>query len=80
MFKDVNPGLARRFQLKQEYGFSDYDDASLLKMLRAKARAIYLSIPVSVTKFTVRNFARARAYFITRKRASTKERWNITLW
>jgi SpoVK/Ycf46/Vps4 family AAA+-type ATPase len=61
MFKNVNPGLSRRFQLEQAYEFPDYDDASLLKILRAKARKSGLEIPLSVAKQAVRSLARARA-------------------
>lgn len=61
MFKNVNPGLSRRFQLEQAYEFPDYDDASLLKILRTKARDSNLSIPVPVAKHAVRSLARARA-------------------
>ena len=61
MFKNVNPGLSRRFQLEQAYEFPDYDDASLLQILRAKARDCGLSIPMPVAKLAVRSLARARA-------------------
>ena len=61
MFKSVNPGLSRRFQLEHAYEFPDYDDASLLKILRTKARESRLSISIPVAKLAVRSLARARA-------------------
>lgn len=61
MFKNVNPGLSRRFQLEQAYEFPDYDDASLLKILRKKARDSQLSMSIQVAKLAVRSLARARA-------------------
>jgi len=61
MFKNANPGLARRFQLEQAYEFPDYDDVALLKILRKKAKESQLIIPVPVAKLAVRSLARARA-------------------
>lgn len=61
MFKNVNPGLSRRFQLEQAYDFPDYDDVALLKILIAKAKESNLNVPVSVAKRAVRSLARARA-------------------
>ena len=61
MFKHVNPGLARRFQLDQAYEFPDYDDVSLLKILRSKARDDGLKISIHTAKLAVRSLARARA-------------------
>lgn len=61
MFKNVNPGLSRRFQLDKAYEFPDYDDASLLKILRTKAKDSHLSIAIPVAKVAVRSLARARA-------------------
>jgi SpoVK/Ycf46/Vps4 family AAA+-type ATPase len=61
MFKNVNPGLSRRFQLEQAYEFPDYDDASLLKILRTKAKDSHLAISIPVAKLAVRSLARARA-------------------
>ena len=61
MFKNVNPGLSRRFQLDQAYEFPDYDDEALLKILRSKAKESTLSISVSTAKRVVRSLAKARA-------------------
>ena len=61
MFKSVNPGLSRRFQLEQAYDFPDYNDVALLKILIAKAKESKLDVPISVAKRAVRTLARARA-------------------
>lgn len=37
MFKNVNPGLSRRFQLEHAYEFPDYDDAGFSKMFHQRA-------------------------------------------
>jgi SpoVK/Ycf46/Vps4 family AAA+-type ATPase len=61
MFKNVNPGLSRRFQLEYAYEFPDYDDASLLKILRKKAKDSHLQISIPVAKRAVRKLAKSRA-------------------
>ena len=61
MFKNVNPGLSRRFQLEHAYEFPDYNDAALLKILRMKASESKLNISIPVAKLAVRSLARARA-------------------
>jgi SpoVK/Ycf46/Vps4 family AAA+-type ATPase len=61
MFKNVNPGLSRRFQLEYAYEFPDYDDASLLKILRKKAKDSHLHISIPVAKRAVRKLAKSRA-------------------
>jgi SpoVK/Ycf46/Vps4 family AAA+-type ATPase len=61
MFRNVNPGLSRRFQLEHAYDFPDYDDASLLKILRKKAKDSHLQISIPVAKRAVRKLARSRA-------------------
>ena len=43
MFKNVNPGLARRFQMEHAYEFPDYNDSALLKILIAKAKKLKLA-------------------------------------
>ena len=61
MFKNVNLGLSRRFQLENTYEFPDYDDASLLNILRTRARARdgNLAIPVHVAKLAVRSLTKS---------------------
>ncbi|MEW5313864.1 MAG: hypothetical protein WDW38_005396 [Sanguina aurantia] len=41
MMREANPGLARRFQLKNAWVFDDYNDEELMSMLRAKALSAY---------------------------------------
>ena len=40
MFRDANPGLARRFPLDSAFVFEDFTDAELLKILNYKLRVI----------------------------------------
>ena len=61
MFKNVNPGLSRRFQLEQAFVFPDYDDNALVKILVVKAKESELKVSITVAKRAVRLLARARA-------------------
>lgn len=61
LFKNVNPGLSRRFQLEQAFVFPDYDDNALVKILVAKAKESELKVSITVAKRAVRLLARARA-------------------
>ena len=61
MFKHVNPGLARRFQLQHAFDFPDYDDEALIKIMLGKAKAAGLTLPLAVAKRAVRTLAGARA-------------------
>jgi hypothetical protein len=61
MFKECNPGLARRFQMENAFIFPDYDDSALLKIMLHKAEASGLRMGFDVAKRAVRSLAGARA-------------------
>eukprot|EP01041_Mallomonas_annulata_P005723 gene5723-11565_t len=61
MLRGCNPGMSRRFQLEYAFEFHDYDDAALIRILKARCDKdkIHISIPTAV--FAVKQLARARA-------------------
>ncbi|KAL3911173.1 MAG: hypothetical protein SGARI_001767, partial [Bacillariaceae sp.] len=61
MMSKVNPGLSRRFQIEDAFHFPDFDDASLLRILMAKAKKASLTLNMSVGKRAIRTLAGARA-------------------
>lgn len=61
MLAKVNPGLSRRFQLENAFHFPDFDDAALIRIMRAKAREQEIELSLSVAKRAVRTLAKARA-------------------
>eukprot|EP00039_Didymoeca_costata_P004217 m.71998 g.71998 ORF g.71998 m.71998 type:complete len:1128 (-) comp12295_c1_seq1:71-3454(-) len=61
MFRNVNPGLSRRFQADNPFIFPDYSDDSLYKILQLKAKKRGFVIPTIVCKAAVRTLAKARA-------------------
>ena len=60
-FKNVNPGLSRRFQLDMAFEFPDYNDSALVRILTSKTRADGLNVNLSVAKLAIATLARARA-------------------
>ena len=61
MFKNCNPGLARRFQMENAFVFPDYNDIELLNILQHKAKAAGLRMDFDVAKRAVRSLSGARA-------------------
>lgn len=61
MLTKCNHGLSRRFQLADALEFSDYDVASLLRILRAQCRKRALVISTDTAEFAVKQLAKTRA-------------------
>lgn len=61
MFRDANPGLARRFALESALRFEDFDDAALKKTLVHAARKSKLQLPREVRDTVVKHLAVQRA-------------------
>jgi replication-associated recombination protein RarA len=61
MVKDSNPGLARRFQLDNAFVFHDYDESSLVRILRGKAKLAGLPITVETAASAVGQLEKARS-------------------
>ena len=61
LFRGANPGLARRFQLDEAFRFPDFDDAALVRILRARARRDGLAVDLPLAKRAVASLAGARA-------------------
>lgn len=60
MLKNANPGLARRMRLESAFRFEDFDDAALLRILRAKAAKAELPVSISTARHAVAVLAKAR--------------------
>ncbi|KAL5421066.1 hypothetical protein PMIN04_005913 [Paraphaeosphaeria minitans] len=60
MFRDVNPGLARRFPLDSSFVFEDFDDNDLRKILDLKLKAIGYGATDQAKKVALENLQRAR--------------------
>lgn len=61
MLKNSNPGLARRMRLESAFRFEDFDDAALVRILRAKAQGAGLSVDAATARHAVAVLAKARA-------------------
>ena len=61
MMAAANPGLSRRFQMENAYIFCDYDDSSLVRILRAKCKKDGLAINLETSSYAISMLARARA-------------------
>jgi len=61
MFKNVNPGLSRRFQSDRPFHFPDYNDESLLKIMMSKSKKSQLKIGLGLAKRAIASLSRARA-------------------
>jgi SpoVK/Ycf46/Vps4 family AAA+-type ATPase len=61
MFRNVNPGLARRFQLDQAFTFADYDESALVRILRAKATEAGFKVDTGVAVQALVPLNKARA-------------------
>jgi SpoVK/Ycf46/Vps4 family AAA+-type ATPase len=61
MMKAANPGLARRFSMEQSIEFKDYDDESLIRILRAAAKKDGMAVSYELATFAVQQLAKARA-------------------
>ncbi|KAK7181913.1 NFX1-type zinc finger-containing protein 1 (ATPase) [Paraphaeosphaeria sporulosa] len=60
MFRDVNPGLARRFPLDSAFVFDDFDDDDLRKILNLKLKDIGYSATDQGKKVALEALKRAR--------------------
>lgn len=60
MFRDVNPGLARRFPLDSSFVFEDFDDAALRKILDKKLKDIGYDATDQSKKVAMEVLQRAR--------------------
>jgi SpoVK/Ycf46/Vps4 family AAA+-type ATPase len=60
-FKNVNPGLSRRFQMENAFYFPDYDDLALVRILISKARSSGLNLDVPVAKRAIASLAKSRS-------------------
>ena len=60
-FKNVNPGLSRRFQLDFAFHFPDYDDPALLRILLARVRKADLDVDLAVAKLAIASLAKQRS-------------------
>jgi AAA+ superfamily predicted ATPase len=61
MFKNSNPGFSRRFQLENAFEFKDYDDDSLVRILKKTVEKEDLHISVETAVFAVKQLEGARA-------------------
>jgi hypothetical protein len=61
MFKAANPGLARRFQMENAIEFMDYDDAALIRILRAVSQRDGMAMTSELASFAIQQLAKARA-------------------
>lgn len=61
MFRNCNPGLARRFQFDNPIVFEDYNDTSLLKILRSKVLECGLTIDMKTAMFAIQQLSKKRS-------------------
>jgi Cdc6-like AAA superfamily ATPase len=61
MFQTCNPGLSRRFQFDNPIVFSDYDDAALMKIMRAKVAQCGLTIDIKTALFAIQQLTKKRS-------------------
>ena len=61
MFREVNPGLSRRFQADNPIVFRDYDDNALLRILRSAAAKQGFNISVNTAVGALYSLRKARA-------------------
>ena len=60
MFQNVNPGLARRFQLKEAFRFADFDNGELEQILRMKLKSEDLGATPEAIRTAIEELGRAR--------------------
>ncbi|KAH6625605.1 P-loop containing nucleoside triphosphate hydrolase protein [Boeremia exigua] len=60
MFRDVNPGLARRFPMESAFVFEDFDDADLLRILDLKLNDIGFNATDQAKRVAMEVLRRAR--------------------
>ena len=61
MFRDVNPGLARRFPLDSAFVFEDFNDAQIRSILELKLKAIGYGVTDQARKVALEVIQRARS-------------------
>ena len=61
MFRNVNPGLSRRFQMENAFTFSDYSDDALIRILRQKASAAGFDVSAKVAVAALEPLRKAHA-------------------
>lgn len=61
MFKSCNPGLSRRFQFDNPIVFEDYDDTSLMKILKSKVTQCGLKIDLKTSMFAIQQLSKKRS-------------------
>ena len=57
----ANPGLSRRFQMENALVFHDYDDSSLVRILRKKCQKDQIDISLETANYAVKMLAKAKA-------------------
>lgn len=60
MFRDVNPGLSRRFPLDSAFVFKDFDDAEIRRILELKLKNIGYSVTDQARNVALEVIQRAR--------------------
>ncbi|PVI08396.1 P-loop containing nucleoside triphosphate hydrolase protein [Periconia macrospinosa] len=60
MFRDTNPGLARRFPLASSFEFEDFTDAELERILNLKLKGIGYNITDQAKRVAMESLQRAR--------------------
>eukprot|EP01034_Spumella_vulgaris_P047427 gene47427-biopygen17524 len=61
MLASANPGLARRFQMENAFVFADYDDAALVRILKALVKESNMNIKDVTVERAIKQLAKARA-------------------
>jgi SpoVK/Ycf46/Vps4 family AAA+-type ATPase len=61
MFKYVNPGLSRRFQLDDSFVFTDYTDEALVRILMKDVEKKNMIISEETAVFAIKQLARSRS-------------------